>query len=246
MEEGETKAIFKTAASVGDCGPTTSNEDRNPYTNISSPYKNGISRLELLMSMTGDLNRNIPVPTDTFDDKDNNRASQLLRAAAAASVVTNGFTSNGLRSFLPENASRQDLPVSKSRNDDLSKQLSATTSSVTSGGDTVVSFSSKPTMSTGFPPATLVKSTLSDLPLTCPTETYADTKLVSHLNAVSRKTPAVAVTLPPSDAVSRKHAVVVPFLWKREHIEGVIIYRRYVAKHFTSLVGLMFAVVSQN
>ncbi|XP_067928612.1 uncharacterized protein [Watersipora subatra] len=224
MEEDETKS----AKSV-------TNHDASPYANITSSYKNGMNmnRLEYLVSMAGDLNRNLPIPamvgnrngsfsstsTDincigSLNSDRSRHASQLLKAAA--SVVT-----NGLHSLYSHESNSVANSLAQSYSEVIENAAVTTNSGTLGNSTTVVSFSSKPTMSTGFSTTTLV------LPETKFSGMREALPSVSEENRVGCNTSTLPtslsgrVQLPDS---LRPTPIVVPLLWRRVNSSGVIKY----------------------
>ena len=202
------------------------------YPGMGSPYKNGINRLELLMSMTGDMNRNLPistsVPSNIRPIKDegtainnvtdrSHHASQLLKAAA--SVV-----SNGLHTFYKHDSQ----PVSRTQTcsvDEITDETVVTSSRVTGNSTTVVSYSAKPTMSTGFPLTPLMQPKFSDHRITH--SSYVEPSRPS-LEAVAEVAAEKARVNADLSGQNKSASVIVPFLWRRINKDGIVYYCRFV------------------
>lgn len=243
MEEDETKSALLNSDKV------VSSNDENLYTNITSSYKNGLNRFELLMSMAGDYNKNLPASNplpsirsltqDSLDmdftrslNTNRNHASQLLMAAA--SVVSNGFGANGLHSFLPDKTSgsletysgshMQTLPSM----DEVAHQTAARNIHHVERSTTVVSFSSKPTMSTGFPSTPMMQTKSSDSRMLHASSSLFEPSNTLHSEPMAKASPVVK----SEPRLTKLTPTVVPFLWKRIYKDGVIQYHRFAVCFF--------------
>lgn len=238
MEEGETKAVLGTTSV---CDDLRGNSE-SAYKDFIKPYPNGsINQLERLMSMASDLNKNISIDdtivsanesisTSSVDSTmtntaNRNHASQLL--LAAASVVSNGFLGvpNGLRTSMVTTANTGIPSHVVSSVGSCPPVISVSeTSTRTLASSTSVSFTSKPTMSTGFAETpSMSQSILTNLTLPLST-----TSAIVN-SALSQPKDPLPVNALPGEKLNDNTLssyVVVPFLWKRENAEGVIRYRR--------------------
>lgn len=206
-------------------------ENMNSLVTSNSRYKNGINGLELLMSMAGDMNKNLStknasgsvsyrdrsfdensqIKPTIYNSTSDKHANQLLMAAA--SVVTNGYVGNGLRSHVQEKGDlRGTSPVNYSSSSTTLDQ------SYMDGLCTTVSFSSKTTMSTGFSPTSLIKSHMAGDNVTHTVRASMSAVLQPELN-----THTNIIRHPAGSKF-----VAVPYLWKRLHVEDRILYERYV------------------
>lgn len=151
-----------------------------------------------------------------------NHASQLLKAAASA--VSNSFRGD-TQSQLQQNGQGDATELTKSHENDerftddtpLSTNYSGKQQDLSSANQvTTVSFTSKPTMSTGF--------TSSSASLPAPGSLGESTTLTE--SGISAKREPMA------------SQVVVPFLWRRCMEEGRISYYRFVVISYMSIYRL--------